>query len=62
MRKIVDDLNEVLADTAMKFRNATYVDLRATIPADGWHDEFHPTSDWFGKAAAPIYQEILKHR
>lgn len=62
VRKIVDDLNEALADTASKFSNATYVDLRDTVPVNGWHDEFHPTSDWFGRVAAPIYQEILKHR
>ena len=59
---ILKDLNELLARTAGKFgRSATHVDLRGIVPANGWHDEFHPTSDYYGKAAAPLYQAILSH-
>lgn len=60
---VLNDLNLIFAGCAGRFgkSNATYVDLRGVVPANGWHDEFHPTSDYFGKVAAPIYQELLKH-
>lgn len=62
IRIILGDLNKVLANCAHKFAgHATYVDLRGIVPANGWHDEFHPTSYWFGKVTEPIYHEILKH-
>lgn len=60
---ILNDLNEILERTAAKFGgSATHVDLRGIVPANGWHDEFHPTSYYYGKASDPIYLEILKHR
>ncbi|MGC4013366.1 MAG: SGNH/GDSL hydrolase family protein [Luteolibacter sp.] len=63
VKAILGDLNHLLSDCAQKFKpNATYVDLRGIVPANGWHDEFHPTSDWFGKASDPIYHAILAHR
>lgn len=59
---IIRDLNEILSKTAAKFGSkASYVDLRGIVPENGWHDEFHPTSDWYGKVAEPIYQKILHH-
>lgn len=59
---IMKDLNDLLAEVTEKFHsNATYVDLRGLVPADGWHDEFHPNSNYFGHVAAPIYREIIKH-
>lgn len=59
---ILDDLNNILKNLAQEFSpKVTYIDLRGVVSANGWHDEFHPTSESFGFAAEPIINEILKH-
>lgn len=58
MTLIVDDINTAVSRAATAARKAgitvSFVDNRKLVPADGWHDEFHPNSKWFGKVAATI--------
>jgi hypothetical protein len=56
MKVIVNDINRTISDTAKAHQAGpvTYVDVRDVVPADGWHDEFHPNNEYFGKVAAKI--------
>ena len=57
MRVIIDRLNDTLDEVAAIFPNVTYLDLRGTISADGWHDELHPLNKGYGDVA----KEFLRH-
>ncbi|WP_009964991.1 hypothetical protein [Verrucomicrobium spinosum] len=37
-----------------------FVDLKGLVPANGWHNEFHPTSQYFGVVARPVIDEIRR--
>lgn len=53
MKIIVDDINKAITAAASAAKGkVTFLDNRQLVPADGWYDEFHPTSEWFGKVAA----------
>ncbi|SKA94585.1 GDSL-like Lipase/Acylhydrolase family [Prosthecobacter debontii] len=63
MTVIVNDINEAVAKAVEQSPGtAHFVDNRKTLPKDPkcWHDEFHPTSEWFGKVAAGISALIKK--
>jgi len=60
IKVIMDDVNKVIKDAISSFGNsAKFVDVRGTVPDDGWHDEFHPTSEHFGTVAAAFSKEIV---
>lgn len=61
MKVIVNDINATISSTANSAASGpvSYVDVRAIVPADGWHDEFHPTSHWFGKIATELGKLIV---
>lgn len=58
VKKVVDVINDAMESTAAahKAGKVSYVNNRGTIPIkdECWHDEFHPTSEWFGKVTEPI--------
>jgi hypothetical protein len=58
MTLIVDDINTAVGKAAAAARKTgvtvSFVDNRELVPADGWHDEFHPNSEWFGKVAETL--------
>ena len=59
MDLIVDDINSAISRTASSFGSSVkYLDVRGVVPANGWYDEFHPTSSWFGEVAKVFSNEI----
>lgn len=63
MTVIVNDINEAVSKAVDRSPGtAHFVDNRGTLPKDPncWHDEFHPTSECFGKVAAGISALIKK--
>ncbi len=60
MKLIVDDIHKVISTAvkASKDPKIHYVDMRGSVPATGWKDEFHPTSSDFGGVADRFYKKI----
>lgn len=50
--------NELLENIAKDYTNVEYVDCRLTVPQDGWFDELHPNSRWFGVIAKKFEKRI----
>lgn len=60
MNIIVDDINNLIQKAVKdsKDKHIHYVDARGAVPAKGWHDEFHPTSNYYGHVADRFYKKI----
>ena len=60
MRLIVNDMNTVVNRVTEDCQSgpAFYLNLREQIPENGWHDEFHPTSEFYEKLASK-YMELI---
>ncbi|MCP4419297.1 MAG: hypothetical protein GY805_22005 [Chloroflexi bacterium] len=58
MAILVDRLNEALSQVAAPFPPITYLDLRGIVPANGWFDELHPRSSFFGQIAGEFLNVI----
>jgi V8-like Glu-specific endopeptidase len=62
IRLIVDDLNRAVKEQAEAAGDrVTFLDLRQKVPADGWYDEFHPTSQWYGELAKRFVESIRNY-
>lgn len=54
-------LTQILEGLAAKHGpKVTFLDLRGLVPANGWHNEFHPNSKYFGAVAKPVIEEIRR--
>ncbi|MGF1614951.1 MAG: trypsin-like peptidase domain-containing protein [Gammaproteobacteria bacterium] len=61
-RLVVDGLNRAVKACAEAAGDrVTFLDLRGAVPRDGWHDEFHPTSRWYGELARRFAGSIRHH-
>lgn len=58
IKVLMDIYNTALQDVLAGFANATYVNLRGTVPANEWFDEIHPNDDGFKKVAKKIRAAI----
>lgn len=60
MKLIVTDINKLIEKVCNDSGDSKihYVDMRGAVPADGWHDEFHPTSNYYGHVADRFYTRI----
>lgn len=57
MKLIVNDINESIAKAVENAGpNVKYVDVRGSVPDHGWHNEFHPNSNFFGHVADRIWK------
>ena len=55
---IIDSFNDMLRRVARDFPRVYVVDLRGTVPEDGWYDEIHPDNEAFQQVALKIQQQI----
>lgn len=57
MNLVVDDINKSIAKAVEDAGpNVKYVDVRNSVPKNGWHDEFHPDSNYYGHVADKIWK------